>query len=42
VDQKVNGITGLGGEVKEDEIVKKVLRTLPKSYSHKVFAIEKT
>lgn len=42
MDEVVIGIKGIGGEVKEDEIAKKVLRYLPKYYSHKVYAIEES
>lgn len=40
VDEVVISIRGLGGELKEIEVVKKILGTLPKSYSHKVSTIE--
>lgn len=42
VDEFVIGIKGVDGEVKEDEIVKKVMIYLPKSYRHKVFYIEES
>lgn len=40
VDEVVNGIKGIGGELKEDHVVKKVLGSLPRFYNHRVFAIE--
>lgn len=42
VDEVVNGIKGIGGELKEDEAMKKILRSLPKSYSHKISTIEES
>ena len=36
VDEVVNDIRGLGGEIKEREVVDKVLRTLPMKYDSKV------
>ena len=33
VDQLVNTIRGLGEEVEEDIVVRKVLRTLPKTFN---------
>ena len=35
VDEIVNAIKGLGGEIKEKEVVEKVLRTLPIRYNQK-------
>ena len=32
VDEVVNAIRGLGGELKEREVVDKVMRTLPMKY----------
>ena len=40
VDEIVNAIKGLGGEIKEKEVVEKVLRTLPIRYNPKVSTIE--
>ena len=40
IDSIVNTIIGLGGEIEDDEIVKKVLRTLPKAYKPKVSTLE--
>jgi len=40
VDEVVNGIKGLGRSIDDKEVILKVLRTLPKAYSHKVSAIE--
>lgn len=40
VDEVVNTIRGLGEEVKESMIVKKLLRSLPSKFDSKVFAIE--
>lgn len=42
VDEVVTRIKGLGVELKEDEVVKKVLGSLPKSYAHKVPSIEES
>ena len=36
VDEVVNAIKGLGGKLKEKEVVSKVLRTLPMRYDPKV------
>ena len=36
----VNAIRGIGGEIKEKEVVDKVLRTLPMKYDSKVSSIE--
>ena len=36
VDEVVNAIRGLGGKLKEREVVRKVLRTLPMKYDSKV------
>ena len=36
VDEFVNAIRGLGGKLKEKEVVSKVLRTLPMRYDPKV------
>ena len=33
VDEIVNDIKGLGGEIKDKEVVEKVLRTLPTRYN---------
>jgi len=40
IDEIINGIKGLGGTINEDEVAMKILRSLPKSYSHKVATIE--
>ena len=40
VDEIVNAIKGLGGEIKEKEVVEKVLRTLPIRYNPKVSIVE--
>ena len=40
VDEVVNAIRGLGGKLKEKEVVSKILRTLPMRYDSKVFAGE--
>ena len=40
VYESVNIIKGLGGEIKEKEVVEKVLRTLPIRYNPKVFIVE--
>ena len=40
VDQIVNAIKGLGGGIKEKEVVKKILRILPIRYNPKVSTIE--
>lgn len=40
VTEVVNGIRGISGKWDEDGVVKKALRSLPKYYSSKVFAIE--
>lgn len=41
VDEIINSINSLGGKPEENEIVKNILRSLLKSYSAKVFVIEK-
>ena len=40
VNEIVNAIRGLGGVIKEREVVDKVLRTLPMKYDSKVSTIE--
>ena len=40
VNEFVNVIKGLGGEIKEKEVVEKVLRTLPTRYNPKVPTVE--
>ena len=40
VDEIVNDIKGLGGEIKEKEVVEKVIRTLPIRYNPKVSTVE--
>ena len=40
VDEIVNVIRGIGGEIKEKDIVDKVLRTLPMRYDSKVSSLE--
>ena len=40
VDEVVNVIRGLGGKLKEKEVVSKVLRTLPMRYDPKVSTLE--
>ena len=40
VDQLVNTIIGLGEEFEEAIVVQKVLRTLPKRFNPKIFALE--
>ena len=40
VDEVVNAIRGLGGELKEREVVNQVLRTLPMKYDSKVSTLE--
>ena len=40
VDEFVNAIRGLGGKLKEKEVVSKVLRTLPIRYDPKVSTLE--
>ena len=40
VDEVVNAIRGLGGKLKEREVVRKVLRTLPMKYDSKVSTLE--
>jgi hypothetical protein len=40
VDRVFNSINDLCGKLEEHEVVNKVLITLPKYYSYKVFAIE--
>ena len=40
VDEIVNAIRGIGGEIKEKEVVGKVLRTLPMKYDSKVSTLE--
>ena len=40
VDEIVNSIRGIGGEIKEKEVVDKVLRTHPMKYDSKVSSLE--
>ena len=40
VDEIFNAIRGLGGVLKEKEVVVKVLRTLPMKYDSKVSSLE--
>ena len=40
VDEIVNAIRGIGGEMKEKYVVDKVLITLPMKYDSKVFFLE--
>ena len=40
VDEVVNAIRGLGGKLKEKEVVRKVLRTLPMIYDSNVSTLE--
>ena len=40
VDEVVNTIRGLGRKLKEEEVVSKVLRTLPMRYNPKVSTLE--
>ena len=40
VDEVVNAIRGLGGKLKEREVVSKVLRTFPMKYDSKVSTLE--
>ena len=40
VDEVVNAIRGLGGKLKEKEVVRKVLRTLPMRYDPNVSTLE--
>ena len=40
VDEVVNAIRGLGGKLKEREVVDKVLRTFPMKYDSKVSTLE--
>ena len=40
VDQLVNTIRGLGEEVEETIVVRKILRTIPKRFNPKIFALE--
>ena len=40
VDELVNAIRGLGGKLKEKEVVSKILRTLPMRYDSKVSTLE--
>ena len=40
VDEVVNATRGLGGKLKEKEVVNKVLRTLPMRYNPKVSTLE--
>ena len=40
VDEVVNSIRGLGGKLKEREVVSKILRTLPMRYDSKVSTLE--
>ena len=40
VDQLVNTIRGLGEEVEETIVVRKILRTLPKRFNPKIYALE--
>ena len=42
VDEVVNAIRGLGGKLKEKEVVSKVLRTLPMRYDPNVSTLEAT
>ena len=37
VDEVVNAIRGIGGKLKEKEVVRKILRTLPMTYDSKVY-----
>ena len=39
VDEIVNAIRGIGGEIKEKDAVDKVLRTLPMKYDSKVSSL---
>ena len=40
VDEIVNGIIGLGEEIKESVIVQKVLRSLPMIFNPKISSLE--
>ena len=40
IDKIVYAIRGVGGEIKEKEVVDKVLRTLPLKYDSKVSTLE--
>ena len=40
LNEVVNAIRGLGGKLKEKEVVSKVLRTLPMRYDPKVSTLE--
>ena len=40
VDEIVNAIRGIGGEIKEKDVVDKVLRTMPTRYDSKVSSPE--
>ena len=40
VDEMVNAIRGLGGKLKEKEVVSKILRTLPMRYESKVSTLK--
>ena len=40
VHEIFNGIRGIGGEMTEKDLVKKVLRTMPIKYDSKVFSLE--
>ena len=40
VDEVVNAIRGLGGKLREKEVVSKVLRTLPMKYDSKVSTLK--
>ena len=40
VDEVVDAIRGLGGEIKERDVVDKVLRTMPMKYDSKVSTLE--
>ena len=40
IDEVVNAIRGLGGKLKEKEVVRKVLRTLPMKYDSKISTLE--
>ena len=40
VDEVVNAIRGIGGTLKEREVVSKVLRTFPMKYDSKVSTLE--
>ena len=40
VDEIINSIRSIGGEIKEKDVVDKVLRTLPMKYDSKVSSLE--